>query len=468
MFRARRARLIATFASAVFLVATISMATAGPASADIFCGPGSIAGTDDNCYDVPQGSYQPYLGATTAIPCPLPFTTLGVGATSVADCHSLPPAGSFISWEGYDGGGLFTPFNVAVVQLCPPGTYYPFAGGTQCYLAPPGSYVDFAGAIQATLCPDGTFSTGGAAACTNAPPGSRTTSPIGATSIVACSPGTWSPGALSSCYQAAPGSYVPGSGFAASLLCAPGSYSPVYGSTSCVLADVDHYVPGPGASYQIACPAGTHQPATGSTSCVPVKQDQAITFDAPANQIVGANVTLHATATSGLPVAFRSLTTSVCDVTDSLVTVSSIGVCTIEAVQDGDSSWNAAPPSNQSFSVTYGFVGFSQPIDGNGIMNIANAGRTIPLKWRLVDANQNPITNLSSVSVQAVTLSCPIGTTADAIEEYTAGVSGLQNLGNGYYQWNWKTPSTYSKSCKTVSLNLGDGSVHKVLFSFVK
>jgi hypothetical protein len=285
-----------------------------------------------------------------------------------------------------------------------------------------------------------------------------------------CEPGTYQPFyAQTSCYAASPGTYinVPGAtspGFA----CSPGTYQPGYGGTSCLLADVDHYVPGAGASYELTCPAGTHQPVPGSTSCVTAKQGQTITFGAPADQIVGATLALNATATSGLTVAFTSLTPGVCSVTGPSVTANATGICTLQANQAGNASFSAAAPEEQSFDVTYGFVGFSQPVDGNGVLNSANAGKTVPLKWRVVDANLNPIADLADVTVQAVTLSCAVGATPDAIEEYAAGGSGLQNLGDGYYQWNWKTPSSYAKSCKTLTLDLGDGSTHTALFSFTK
>jgi hypothetical protein len=120
-----------------------------------------------------------------------------------------------------------------------------------------------------------------------------------------------------------------------------------------------------------------------------------------------------------------------------------------------------------SYSVGYKFVGFSSPVD-NGILNVAKAGQAIPLKWRLMDANDAPVTNLTSVGVTVATLSCSSGTTTDEVEEYAAGSSGLQNLGDGYYQFNWKTPTNYANSCKTMNLNLGEGSNRTALFQFRK
>jgi hypothetical protein len=121
-----------------------------------------------------------------------------------------------------------------------------------------------------------------------------------------------------------------------------------------------------------------------------------------------------------------------------------------------------------SYRVGYGFGGFFQPVD-NELLNRATAGRAIPLKWRLTDASGNPVTNLAAASITTVTLSCATLTEGvDAIEEYAAGASGLQNLGDGFYQVNWKSPSTYAGACKRLRLDLGEGAYRTVDFRFVK
>lgn len=156
----------------------------------------------------------------------------------------------------------------------------------------------------------------------------------------------------------------------------------------------------------------------------------------------------------------------------SLTGGSSLGVGSFTAACSGalDNAGNAADPVSVNYSVTFLFTGFSSPVDNNGVLNIAKAGQTIPLKFRITDANGCPITNLTSVTVTAVSLSCPSGVTTDLLEEYSAGSSGLQNLGDGYYQWNWKTPTTYVNSCKTLKLNVGEGAgfEHIALFQFRK
>jgi hypothetical protein len=120
------------------------------------------------------------------------------------------------------------------------------------------------------------------------------------------------------------------------------------------------------------------------------------------------------------------------------------------------------------YRVAYAFGGFFQPVD-NDLLNKATAGRAIPLKWRLTDASGNPVTDLANASVTTVMLNCGTLTEGlDAIEEYAAGASGLQNLGDGFYQINWKSPTTYSGTCRRLRLDLGEGAYHTTDFQFVK
>ncbi len=78
------------------------------------------------------------------------------------------------------------------------------------------------------------------------------------------------------------------------------------------------------------------------------------------------------------------------------------------------------------------------------------------------------MTTLSSVKVTAVSLSCAAGSTLDNIEETSTGSSGLQNLGNGYYAYVWKTSKDYAGSCKTLKLDLGEGITRNAAFKLTK
>jgi hypothetical protein len=78
---------------------------------------------------------------------------------------------------------------------------------------------------------------------------------------------------------------------------------------------------------------------------------QSISFDAPANQTMGAPpLTLSATATSGLTVVFTSTTLSTCTVSGNTLTLVAPGSCIIDASQAGNSIF--APASTVSRVIT--------------------------------------------------------------------------------------------------------------------
>ncbi len=131
--------------------------------------------------------------------------------------------------------------------------------------------------------------------------------------------------------------------------------------------------------------------------------------------------------------------------------VTQIGKNTV-CVQATDAYGNTGPSTCATFVVGYRFDGFLSPID-EGAVNRAKAGQTVPTKWRLTDANGVPITKpgsfagLHSYAVDCQTLS---GDPTGAADEHAPGTSGLQYLGDGYWQFNWKTPKQYGGSCRVM------------------
>ncbi|MGO9991067.1 MAG: kelch repeat-containing protein [Steroidobacteraceae bacterium] len=90
----------------------------------------------------------------------------------------------------------------------------------------------------------------------------------------------------------------------------------------------------------------------GPASLVLVEGSQTISFGALANQALGsAPFAVTATATSGLPVQFSSMTPSVCTVLGNMVTLVAGGSCTIAADQAGNGAIAAAPEVTQTFTV---------------------------------------------------------------------------------------------------------------------
>jgi hypothetical protein len=78
------------------------------------------------------------------------------------------------------------------------------------------------------------------------------------------------------------------------------------------------------------------------------------------------------------------------------------------------------------------------------------------VKWRLVNADGIGVSDPSSfVSLTSVAGDCAGGAATDGVETY-ADSSGLQYLGDGYWQYNWKTPKSYAGQCRVLHLNLAD------------
>lgn len=106
--------------------------------------------------------------------------------------------------------------------------------------------------------------------------------------------------------------------------------------------------------------------------------------------------------------------------------------------------------------VYYQFEGFFSPVDNPPVRNVVKAGQTIPLKWRLTDEQGSPVADGSSfVSVTVTQIACDDSSPSDAVEEVTSS-SGLEYLGDGFWQLNWKSPKSYAGSCRVVKLNLAD------------
>ncbi len=170
-----------------------------------------------------------------------------------------------------------------------------------------------------------------------------------------------------------------------------------------------------------------------------------------------------ATASPGADDNLSGIDTASCDPVDT----STLGSHTVSCTATDKAGNTATAQASYDVVSPLVFTGFFQPVDMTGI-NGANSGQTIPLKFRVTNGNGVPVTDLASVEVTATSLACDLGVTPDQLEEYASGNSGLQNQGNGNYQFNWKTPKTYAKSCKTLKLDLGDGIDHTAEFRFTK
>lgn len=90
------------------------------------------------------------------------------------------------------------------------------------------------------------------------------------------------------------------------------------------------------------------------------KANQTIDFPALPNRTIGsAPFNISATASSGLPVTFASITPVICTVNGTTIALVTPGDCTIRAQQSGDGNYNAAPIVERSFIVQPAGSGFN-------------------------------------------------------------------------------------------------------------
>jgi hypothetical protein len=170
-----------------------------------------------------------------------------------------------------------------------------------------------------------------------------------------------------------------------------------------------------------------------------------------------------ATSTSGLPVTLTA--SGSCTITGTTVHINAVGPCTISGTQAGNFNYTPAAPVSIPVTVFWPFTGFFSPVDNVPVLNTANAGSAIPVKFSL-GANRG-LNILAAGSPVAVKFICGTAPT-DAIEEVsTATSSGLQyDAATGQYKYTWKTPKTYAGSCYQLRVTLIDGSIQVANFKF--
>jgi sugar lactone lactonase YvrE len=179
------------------------------------------------------------------------------------------------------------------------------------------------------------------------------------------------------------------------------------------------------------------------------------------NQVVDANYsctppagTFQVTACSGTVPSGNPIDTS------------SPGTKTFLATADVSSGPAGSKSTTYNVTSTQ-FIGFSAPISNTDV-NLVNAGQTIPIGFQVLGGNNNPVLNLDMPPV-AITFA-PAGSCSGPTTMITtmdaSGNSGFQNLGGGFYQFNWKTMKSMAGTCGTLQVNVGDGVLHTAQFQF--
>lgn len=114
----------------------------------------------------------------------------------------------------------------------------------------------------------------------------------------------------------------------------------------------------------------------------------------------------------------------------------------------------------EPISVTrYQITGPMQPLDPSAEWTTAQAGRTIPVRWRLTE-NGQPVADPASFSgLRSRQITCDNSSTVgDEIAGDTAGTSGLSYHGDGTWQYQWQTRRDWAGSCRLMTVDYDDGS----------
>lgn len=211
----------------------------------------------------------------------------------------------------------------------------------------------------------------------------------------------------------------------------------------------------------------------------------AITLIKPSPLYVGASVTVQWTVSPVAPGAGTPQgTVTVTDIGTNgagagCSAAVSAGQCTLIANKPGARTLTATYSGNSNFigsaaseqiTATYNFQGFFQPVDNQPTLNTVKNGSTVPVKWRLLDANGAYITDIATVDpikyIRWTQVACPgSAIPEDAIEELATATGGtaLRWDGASQFIYNWKTPSPGNR-CVRLDVNFADGTARSANF----
>jgi hypothetical protein len=154
------------------------------------------------------------------------------------------------------------------------------------------------------------------------------------------------------------------------------------------------------------------QSSTAALSSI-LQNTQTILFLTPAAQTYGTPLTLSASATSGLPVSFTVISGPATLSGYTLLTFSGVGTVTVQATQNGNSSYAAATPVSVTFTVNPDSQTISFPNPGplpDGVAPVtltATASSGLPVTFSLISGPATlsgstlTITGVGSIVVEA-------------------------------------------------------------------
>ncbi len=231
---------------------------------------------------------------------------------------------------------------------------------------------------------------------------------------------------------------------------------------TCTVSGLNIVVVSPGPCTIVATQAGNANYAAATpvsqTFNISDKTAQTITFVDPGEQVRnGSDVVLvwaspKTSSTSGLTVTLTSLTTDVCTVSVTSITLKALGTCDVRATQEGDATYAPASPVERIFQV----VGPSYTLTfakDNNVGSVTTTG-TVPsavtssTSWQLAGNTGSPVLAKSGYSFSGWTANSDGTGTTYAVGDYISLNADLTL----YARW---TVSSYTITYQTTNKTSG-------------
>ena len=126
----------------------------------------------------------------------------------------------------------------------------------------------------------------------------------------------------------------------------------------------------------------------------------------------------------------------------------------------------ATGTASATVHVVWAFSGFRPPLDGDGGINSANAGSTIPVKFSLRGDQGEAI--LRPGYPASASYDCGSVPPTDASSPIAAGEALRYAHGSDTYSFGWKTDKSWAGTCRVLVLGLRDGTVQTIAVQFTK
>jgi hypothetical protein len=114
----------------------------------------------------------------------------------------------------------------------------------------------------------------------------------------------------------------------------------------------------------------------------------------------------------------------------------------------------------------FAFTGFFDPIENRPALNVAKAGRAIPVKFSL--AGNQGLGILAAGYPKSQQIACDSSAAINDLDSTTtAGESDLHyDSALDQYTYVWKTNPAWANTCRQLIVGLSDGSLHRADFRF--